>query len=75
VSSPHAVVVPGLISGLQQIYERFGTVKFSRLVEDAIVLADKGFPASYGLSESIEHSRGKLSDPFAKDLSLRMIGR
>jgi len=68
VSSPHAVVVPGLISGLQQIYERFGTVKFSRLVEDAIVLADKGFPVSYGLSESVEHSRGKLADPFAKDL-------
>jgi len=75
VTSPHAVVVPGLISGLQKIHERFGTVKFSKLAEHSITLADEGFPVSHGLSEAIKRSRKKIADPFAKNLFFKNDGQ
>jgi len=68
VLSPHAVVVPGLISGLQKIHERFGTVKFRKLAEPSIILAERGFPVSHGLSEAIKHSGGKLANSYAEDI-------
>ena len=71
VTSPHAVVVPGLISGLQKIHERFGVVKFSKLAEHAVTLADEGFPVSHGLSEALKRNWKKLSDTFAKNLFFR----
>jgi gamma-glutamyltranspeptidase/glutathione hydrolase len=61
VNSPHAVVVPGLISGLQKIHERFGTVKFGKLAERAIALAEEGFPVTHGLSSAIQRGREKIA--------------
>jgi len=68
VASPHAVVVPGMISGLQKIHERFGTLKFSKLAEYSIKLAEEGFPASHRFSEAINRSRGKLVSEYARNL-------
>jgi len=67
VVSPHAVVVPGLISGLQKIHERVGTLKFSELAEPSIALAEKGFPVSHGFSRAIKRSRRKITDSSAKN--------
>jgi len=71
ITSPHAVVVPGLINGLQKIHERFGTVKFNKITEPSITLAEEGFPVSSGLSKAIRRSREKLTDPFARNLFFR----
>lgn len=60
VNSPHAVVVPGLVSGLQMIHERFGTMSFRELAEKAVSLAEEGFPVTHGLSRAIERGREKL---------------
>ena len=67
VASPHAVVVPGLISGLQKIHERFGTFEFDELAKPSITLAEKGFPISYGLSKAIKRSCSKLTDTAVKN--------
>ena len=75
VASPHAVVVPGLISGLQKIHERFGTFNFSRLAKYAIHLADKGFPVSHNFSEAIKRNRKKLVDPSAENLFFKNNGQ
>jgi len=75
INSPHAVVVPGLISGLQKIHERFGTVKFSKLVEPSVKLADEGFPVSHGLSEEINRYGEKLTDPSVRNLFFKDDGQ
>lgn len=61
VNSPHAVVVPGLISGLQKIHERFGTIEFGKLAERAIALAEEGFPATHELSSALKRGREKIA--------------
>ncbi|RJS75539.1 hypothetical protein CW712_04215 [Candidatus Bathyarchaeota archaeon] len=58
VESPHAVVVPGLVDGLNKIHRKFGTAKFEKLAETAVHLAEKGFPVSHNPGD-FEHT-GKL---------------
>ena len=66
VESPHAVVVPGLVDGLNTIHQKFGTAKFEKLAETAVHLAEKGFPVSHKLSAAIERGKPKLKEPCAK---------
>jgi gamma-glutamyltranspeptidase/glutathione hydrolase len=49
-----AVGVPGSVAGLHLAHERLGKLPWKDLVQPAIELAEKGFPVSRGLAESIE---------------------
>ncbi len=69
--SPHSVVVPGLIDGLNKIHKKFCTFEFRRLAEDPIFIAEKGFPVSHGLHTAIEHNMNRLTEPLAKDLFIK----
>jgi gamma-glutamyltranspeptidase/glutathione hydrolase len=69
--SPNAVVVPGMIDGLYRIHKRFSTFEFRKLAEDSILLAEKGFPISFGLHNAIQHNLHRLVEPLAKDLFIR----
>jgi gamma-glutamyltranspeptidase/glutathione hydrolase len=41
---PYSVVVPGYVSGIGSLHQRFGELELSKDVEPAIKLADEGFP-------------------------------
>ena len=69
--SPHSVVVPGLIDGLNKIQQKFCTLEFKKLAEDSIVIAEKGFPISFGLHKAIQRNSSRLTEPLAKNLFYR----
>ncbi len=51
--SPPSSCIPGFMPGLKAIYERFGSLKWARLCEDAIDWAEEGHPVSsfeYGVN-------------------------
>ena len=49
-----SVGVPGSVAGLRLAHERLGSLPWRDLVEPARELAEKGFPLSRGLAESLE---------------------
>jgi len=69
--SPHAVVVPGVVDGLNKIQRKFCTFEFRRLAEDPIRIAEEGFPVSFGLHRAIRNSTSRLTEPLAKQLLFR----
>ena len=48
--------VPGTVKGLEYAHQKYGHKKWAELVTPAIELAGKGFPVSWGLSQSL-HSK------------------
>jgi len=58
---PLAAGVPGTVAGLALAHQRYGKLKWSRVLKPAIRLAKKGFPVSYALSESLRNDRKHLS--------------
>ncbi|MBI1941839.1 MAG: gamma-glutamyltransferase [Acidobacteria bacterium] len=58
---PLAACVPGTVAGLALAHQRYGKLKWSRVLTPAIRLAKKGFPVSYSLSESLKKDEGHLS--------------
>ena len=66
--SPHSVVVPGMIDGLNKIQQKFCTLEFKKLAEDSINIAEKGFPVSFGLHKAIQRNSSRLTEPLAKNL-------
>ncbi len=59
-----AVGVPGTVRGLELAWRKYGTKPWNTLVRPATELAEKGFPISYGLAQSLRSAAGKL-EPFA----------
>ena len=61
--SPHVVTVPGAIAGWLDCIERFGSGKlsFDDLMEDAIRLADEGFPVAPLMARSWKRARDALA--------------
>jgi len=55
-----AVGVPGLVAGLVDIHERWGTLPWKRLVEPAIELARDGFAVYPNLVEAYEAAEKRL---------------
>jgi gamma-glutamyltranspeptidase/glutathione hydrolase len=53
--------VPGTVGGLEYASKKYGTRPWAELVHPAVDLAAKGFPVSYGLSQSL---RGRGLDQF-----------
>ena len=52
-----AAGVPGTVRGLEYAATKYGRRQWAMLVEPAIELAAKGFPVSYGLSQSLRSSK------------------
>lgn len=48
-----AVGVPGTVAGLQMALDNFGTMPLKKVIDPAIDLAQKGFPANYYLSAAL----------------------
>src|SRR5579859_4852070 len=45
--------VPGTVRGLEYAHKKFGTKKWSELLDPAVKLASNGFPIPYSLAESL----------------------
>ena len=65
--------VPGTVRGLELAYQKYSTQKWADLVRPAIELADKGFPVSRSMMDSLSaSSRYGLSDfPETKRIFLK----
>jgi gamma-glutamyltranspeptidase/glutathione hydrolase len=56
-----AVAVPGTVAGLALAHQKYGKLPWKRLLQPAVRLAQKGFPVSYDLSESLRAEQELLS--------------
>ena len=63
--------VPGTVRGLEHAHKKYGTRPWAALVAPAIQLAAKGFPVSYGLSQSLKASKVLPQFPESKRIFLR----
>lgn len=52
----HAVAVPGVVRGMDELNKRFGTMKWEDLLQPAINLAQNGAPINTHLSKSLDDS-------------------
>ncbi len=57
---PLSINPPGMVDGLHLLWRIGGSMEWRRLVEPAMMLARKGFPASHGLAAAIEANRRLL---------------
>ncbi|MGH7884387.1 MAG: gamma-glutamyltransferase [Thermodesulfobacteriota bacterium] len=55
--SIYSAGVPGTVAGLTLALEKYGTISLKKALEPAIKLAEKGFPVSYELKESLIDSK------------------
>jgi len=64
--------VPGSVAGLALAHKKFGSQKWSQLVEPAIKLAAEGFPVSPALLKSLSNDNPAIkTDPESKRIFLR----
>lgn len=61
VESPHSVTVPGILHGLVQCLERFGTITLDQALGPAIACAEEGFPVSEIAAQQWSRAAPKLS--------------
>jgi len=57
-----SVVIPGYVRGVCEMQKRFGRLGFAENLEDAIGLAENGFPAGGGLVRTLSAARRSLSN-------------
>ncbi len=55
------VGVPGMLAGMQKALDRWGSMSLSQVIEPAITLAEKGFPATALFAKRLTYS-AKLSE-------------
>jgi gamma-glutamyltranspeptidase/glutathione hydrolase len=66
-----AVAVPGLVAGLYEIHQKFGSLPFEKTLEPAIHLAENGFPIYPNLSEALlDRAEILRQDPAASSIFL-----
>jgi gamma-glutamyltranspeptidase / glutathione hydrolase len=53
--------VPGTVAGLELAHKKYGRKAWPELVQPAVTLAEKGFPVSYSLSQSLSEESHLLS--------------
>ena len=56
-----AAGVPGTVRGLEYAHRKYGRKPWGELIAPAVELARKGFPVSWGLSESLKRAAKDLS--------------
>ncbi len=61
ISGPLSWSMPGCVDGWDQLHSRFGTLKFSRILEPAIFYAEQGFPVSEIIAHSWKDATKNLS--------------
>jgi gamma-glutamyltranspeptidase/glutathione hydrolase len=55
--------VPGTVRGFELAHRKYGSRKWAQLIEPAIALAERGFPVSYSLAESLKNARNLSQNP------------
>jgi gamma-glutamyltranspeptidase/glutathione hydrolase len=58
--------VPGTVRGFELAHRKYGSRKWSGLMEPAIALAQQGFHVSYALAESLKSARNLAQDAESK---------
>jgi gamma-glutamyltranspeptidase / glutathione hydrolase len=58
--------VPGTVRGFELAHRKYGSRKWADLVGPAIAFAERGFPVSYALAESLKSARNLSQDPESK---------
>jgi gamma-glutamyltranspeptidase / glutathione hydrolase len=67
-----AAGVPGSVRGFEYASKKYGRKPWVDVVAPAVVLAEKGFPVSYGFAQSLARSAGLLGQfPESKRIFLR----
>ncbi|MBI3797060.1 MAG: gamma-glutamyltransferase [Deltaproteobacteria bacterium] len=61
-NGPLAVAVPGLVAGLVEIQEKYGTMPLKEVIAPAIRLADQGFPIYPQLAQALAYRAKLLGD-------------
>ena len=57
------VGVPGMLAGMQEALDRWGTMSMSDVIKPAIKLADKGFPATALFARRLDYSAKLRQNP------------
>ncbi|MGD1923999.1 MAG: gamma-glutamyltransferase [Paracoccaceae bacterium] len=70
VLSGKSVGVPGLVRLMGVLHEKYGTLPWGRLFDDAIALAENGFPVSPRLAGLLDTYQSRLNDTAARKLFL-----
>lgn len=66
-----AVAVPGLVAGLSEIHQKFGSLPLEKALQPAIDLAENGFPIYPEFHKALENRVKELTkDPAAKAIFL-----
>jgi gamma-glutamyltranspeptidase / glutathione hydrolase len=63
--------VPGTVRGFELAHRKYGSRKWADLIEPAASLAERGFPVSYALAESLKNARNLSQDPESKRIFLK----
>jgi gamma-glutamyltranspeptidase/glutathione hydrolase len=58
--------VPGTVRGFELAHRKYGSRPWAGLMEPAIALAQRGFPVSYALAESLKSAANLTRDPESK---------
>ena len=66
--------VPGTVRGFELAHQKYGSRKWAELVDPAVALAERGFPVSYALAESLKSARNLSQDPESKRIFLKNGG-
>lgn len=61
-TGPLAVAIPGLVAGLTEVQQRYGTLPLAEVMAPAIRLADEGFPVYPQLAEAITYRASVLGN-------------
>jgi gamma-glutamyltranspeptidase/glutathione hydrolase len=63
--------VPGTVRGLEHASRKYGRRPWASLVEPAVELAEKGFPVSYGLAQSLSSNKDLARFPESRRIFQR----
>lgn len=71
-----AVAVPGMVAGLLEVHQRFGTLPLKQIMQPAIELAENGFKIYPEFHRALENRAAVLAlDPAAKAIFLTKDGK
>jgi len=62
IRGPLTITVPGMVDGLHLLWKKLGSLEWSKLVEPAKNVAQRGFPATHSLSMAVQKYRTELQE-------------